>query len=126
VASASLDIFEGERVIEKVECATTWLKQASRKFWQHPNVGDVRQEGMICAIELVEDPAARKPFDPARRIGFRVCRAARKYGLLTRPIGDVLVLMPPFCITQQQTRAMVDALWAGLMEVLPPKSNPFD
>jgi adenosylmethionine-8-amino-7-oxononanoate aminotransferase len=126
VALASLDLFDQEEVMGKVDRATTWLKQASHRFWQHPNVGDVRQEGMICAIELVEDPATRKPFDPARRIGFRVCRVAEKYGLLTRPIGDVLVLMPPFCVTQQQTRAIVDALWAGLMEVLPSKSNPFD
>jgi adenosylmethionine-8-amino-7-oxononanoate aminotransferase len=81
---------------------------------------------MICAIELVEDPATRKQFDLARRIGFRVCRAAKNHGLLTRPIGDVVVLMPPFCVTQQQTKRMVDALWAGLMEVLPSKSNPFD
>jgi adenosylmethionine-8-amino-7-oxononanoate aminotransferase len=123
VALASLDVFDDEGVMAKVGRASGWLKQAARRFWKHPQVGDVRQEGMICAIELVEDFATRKPFDPARRIGFKVCRAAQKHGLLTRPIGDVLVLMPPYCVTRQQINSMVNALWAGLLEVLPPDST---
>jgi adenosylmethionine-8-amino-7-oxononanoate aminotransferase len=126
VALANLDVFDQDGVMAKVVSASGWLNQASRRFWQHPNVGDVRQEGMICAIELVEDATTRKSFDPVRRIGFNVCRAAKKHGLLTRPIGDVLVLMPPYCVTRPQIKAMVDALWAGLLEVLPPKSAPFD
>jgi adenosylmethionine-8-amino-7-oxononanoate aminotransferase len=126
VALASLDVFDTEKVMRKVARASEWLKHATRRFWKHPHVGDVRQEGMICAIELVEDFATRKPFDPARRIGFQICRAATKHGLLTRPIGDVLVLMPPYCVSRRQIDSMVNALWAGLREVLPPDSTPLD
>jgi adenosylmethionine-8-amino-7-oxononanoate aminotransferase len=86
-------------------------------------VGDVRQEGMICAIEIVQDFATRRPFPWQERIGHRVCEAARSHGLLTRPIGDVLVLMPPYSTTEAQLASMVDALWQGLNEVLPAASR---
>ena len=82
-------------------------------------MGDVRCEGEICAIELVEDFATRKPFPPGRRIGFHVCKAARAHGLLTRNIGDVLVLMPPFCMTAAELDQAAGALWTALCEVLP-------
>ena len=67
------------------------MRSLAQRFWEHPNVGDVRCEGMICAIELVEDFARRRRFPVERRVGFRVSEAARKFGLLTRCIGDVLV-----------------------------------
>ena len=95
------------------------LAQEAAKFWAHPNVGDVRQEGLICAIEVVADFKTREPFPFAERIGPRVCEAARKHGLLTRPIGDVLVLMPPYCTSEEQLAQMVEALWRGLIEILP-------
>ena len=95
------------------------LAQRAAKFWDHPNVGDVRQEGLICAIEIVRDFKTRQPFPFADRIGHRICEAARAHGLLTRPVGDVLVLMPPYCVTENQIAQMVNALWLGLNEVLP-------
>ncbi len=82
-------------------------------------MGDVRREGLICAIEIVRDFKTRAPFPFAERIGHHVCEAARKHGLITRPVGDVLVLMPPYCTTESQLAAMADALWRGLQEVLP-------
>jgi adenosylmethionine-8-amino-7-oxononanoate aminotransferase len=91
-----------------------------QRFWGHPHVGDIRCEGLICAIELVEDFATRRSFSPAQRVGHRVCEAARKHGLLTRNIGDVLVLMPPYCATDAQLTAATDALWRALNEVLCP------
>ena len=51
-----------------------------------------------------------------------VAEAARAHGLLTRPVGDVLVLMPPYCVTENQITQMVEALWLGLNEILPSKS----
>jgi adenosylmethionine-8-amino-7-oxononanoate aminotransferase len=94
------------------------LSECAARFWDHPNVGDVRQEGLLCAIELVRDFATREPFPFAERIGHRVCEAARVHGLLTRPVGDVLVLMPPYCATREQVAQMVEALWLALNEVL--------
>jgi adenosylmethionine-8-amino-7-oxononanoate transaminase len=118
-ALANLKIFETERTLRNNAELHSALARLSEKFWAHPNVGDVRQEGMICAIEIVRDFETRAPFPFADRIGHRICEAARAHGLLTRPVGDVLILMPPYCVTQNQLAQMVDALWLGLNEVLP-------
>jgi adenosylmethionine-8-amino-7-oxononanoate aminotransferase len=99
------------------------LAEEAARFWTHPNVGDVRQEGLICAIEIVRRFETREPFAFAERIGHRICEAARHHGLLTRPVGDVLVLMPPYCTTPDQLRRMVEALWLGLEEVLPSQGS---
>jgi adenosylmethionine-8-amino-7-oxononanoate transaminase len=117
-ALASLKIFETEKTLHRNAVLEQSLRKLSQRFWDHPNVGDVRQEGLICAIELVRDFATQQPFDFAERIGHRVCEAARAHGLLTRPIGDVLVLMPPYCVSEDQLTQMVEALWLGLKEVL--------
>jgi adenosylmethionine-8-amino-7-oxononanoate aminotransferase len=117
-ALASLRIFESDKTLERIASLEQTLRKLTARFWDHPNVGDVRQEGLICAIELVRDFETREPFDFAERVGHRVCEAARAHGLLTRPVGDVLVLMPPYCITAAQLETMVEALWRGIKEVL--------
>ena len=104
--------------MEHVRGRAAVMERLAQRFWEHPNVGDVRCEGMICAIELVEDFATRRRFPVERRTGFRVSEAARKHGLLTRCVGDVLVLMPPYCVSEGQIAQAVDALWRGLGEVL--------
>jgi adenosylmethionine-8-amino-7-oxononanoate aminotransferase len=120
-ALASLKIFETDRTLQSNALLGEKLARLTAKFWEHPNVGDVRREGLICGIEIVADFATRRPFPLADRTGHRICEAARKHGLLTRPVGDVLVLMPPYCVTDEQLARMVDALWLGLCEVLPPR-----
>jgi adenosylmethionine-8-amino-7-oxononanoate transaminase len=118
-ALASLKIFDDEGTLRQNANLQRQLAEKTSRFWDHPHVGDVRQEGLICAIEIVRDFPTREPFPFAERIGHRVCAAARQHGLLTRPIGDVLVLMPPYCTTETQLAQMVDALWQGLIEILP-------
>jgi adenosylmethionine-8-amino-7-oxononanoate aminotransferase len=117
-ARASLRLLQTTHTMEHVRARAKVLHTLAQRFWEHPKVGDVRCEGLICAIELVEDFETRRSFPPAQRIGFRVCQAARKHGLLTRNIGDVLVLMPPYCATEAQLTAAGDALWRALEEVL--------
>jgi len=117
-ALANLEVFERDGVLAAIKEKTRWLREETQVFWHHPNVGDVRQEGMLCAIELVENFDTRRPLPTTARTGFRVCRAAQAHGLLTRPVGDVLVLMPPYCSTRRQIHSMAQALWAGLCEVL--------
>jgi adenosylmethionine-8-amino-7-oxononanoate aminotransferase len=118
-ALANLKIFETDATLEKNKASAKILADRLALFWNHPHVGDVRQEGLICAIEIVQDFTTRAPFPFADRIGHRICEAAQKQGLLTRPIGDVLVLMPPYCATEAELARMVDALWRALNEVLP-------
>lgn len=119
-ARASLEVFETEKTLDRLPALVSTLARVSDRFWDHPNVGDVRQEGLILAIELVEDFASRRPFPGESRLGHRICEAAKKHGLLTRPILNTLILMPPLCVAPEQIQAMVDALWKGLCEVLPP------
>jgi adenosylmethionine-8-amino-7-oxononanoate aminotransferase len=118
-ALASLRVLETVHPPAHVQARGAKLSALAQRFWEHPNVGDVRCEGMICAIELVEEFATRRRFSLERRVGFQVSEAARKHGLLTRCVGDVLVLMPPYCMTEEQLAEAVDALWNGLVEVLP-------
>jgi adenosylmethionine-8-amino-7-oxononanoate aminotransferase len=118
-ARANLQIFRDEKTLEKNVALQELLTKEAARFWSHPNVGDVRQEGLICAIEIVRQFETREAFPFAERIGHRICEAARTHGLLTRPVGDVLVLMPPYCTTPAQLRRMAEALWLGLCEILP-------
>ena len=88
-----------------------------RRLWSLPHVGDIRQVGLIAGVELVRDWRTREPFDLPERAGIRVCEAMARRGVLTRPIGNVIVLMPPYCTTQQQLRRMVEALHVSIAEV---------
>jgi len=82
-----------------------------------PNVGDIRQSVLIAGIELVRDWRTRKLFDLHERAGIRVCEAMALRGVLTRPVGNVIVLMPPYCTTPVQARKMVRALFDSICEV---------
>lgn len=88
------------------------------RLWDLPAVGDVRQVGLITGVELVRDWRTRAAFDLRERAGLRVCEAMARRGVLTRPIGNVVVLMPPYCTTPAQLRRMVGALAESVDEVL--------
>ncbi len=87
----------------------------------HRNVGDIRRRGMMVGIELVKDRATKEAFDVKERVAWRVCEAAMQRGLRIRPLGDVLVLMPPLGIEDALVVRLVDMLRAALMDVLPAK-----
>jgi adenosylmethionine-8-amino-7-oxononanoate transaminase len=118
-ALASIEVLEHPAFAPELEHKIGLLAALSAVFWKHPNVGDVRQQGFVLAIEVVADFATRAPFEHRLRIGFHVCEAAKKHGLITRPIGDVLLIMPPYCTTDRQLEQMVAALFQALGDVLP-------
>jgi adenosylmethionine-8-amino-7-oxononanoate aminotransferase len=113
---ASLDILQSEKSIRARQKLETVLRGELKSLWQLPNVGDIRQAGLIAGIELVKDWRTREPFDPRERAGIRVCEAMSRRGVLTRPVGNVVVLMPPYCTTPKQARQMVRALFASICE----------
>ena len=119
VARASLALLQDPGEQKRREVLTQNLRQLSREFWKHPKVGDVRQEGAILAVEIVADRASRRPFSTTERMGARICQAAREFGLLTRPIGDVLILMPPYSTTPDELEQMVHALSKALAKEVP-------
>jgi len=98
-ALATLDIFDSDDVLARNRERAKRMAALAAPLADHPHVADVRQTGMIVAIELAENGDRRTPFDPARRIGLRAYRAAVERGVLLRPLGDVLYWMPPYCIT---------------------------
>ena len=103
-ALASLEILEGKKTIQSRTNLERILHEELKSFWQLPNVGDVRQVGLIVGIELVKNWRTREPFDLRERAGIRVCDAMAKRGVLTRPIGNVIVLMPSYCTTATQLK----------------------
>ena len=116
-ALASLGILQSPgslRVRQQLEHA---LREELKTLWLSPNVGDIRQVGLIVGVELVRNWRTREPFDLRERAGIRVCDAMAKRGVLTRPVGDVIVIMPPYCTTPAQARRIVGALRDSLREV---------
>ena len=83
------------------------LQAELQTLWPLPNVGDIRQVGLVAGIELVKDWRTREPFALRERAGIRVCEAMARRGVLTRPVGNVIVLMPPYCTTPAQLQKMV-------------------
>ncbi len=109
-ALASLDILQSEKSIRARQKLETMLREELQSLWPLPNVGDIRQVGLIAGIELVKNWRTREPFALRERAGIRVCEAMAKRGVLTRPVGNVIVLMPPYCTTSEQVRKMISAL----------------
>ena len=116
-ALASLDILQSEKSVRARQKLEKNLHDELQTLWSLPNVGDIRQIGLITGIELVRDWRTRQPLALRERAGTRVCEAMAKRGVLTRPVGNVIVLMPPYCATPAQARKMVRAVFDSIREV---------
>jgi adenosylmethionine-8-amino-7-oxononanoate aminotransferase len=116
-ALASLDILQSRKSIRARQNLEKLLRNELQTLWSLPQVGDHRQVGLMAGIELVRDWQTRQPFDLRERAGIRVCEAMARRGVLTRPVGNVIVLMPPYCATSFQVRKMVHAVFESISEV---------
>jgi adenosylmethionine-8-amino-7-oxononanoate aminotransferase len=117
-ALASLDILQSRELVRSRQALESTLHDELTALWDLPNVGDIRQVGLIAGIELVKNWRTREPFALRERAGVRVCEAMAKRGVLTRPIGNVIVLMPPYCTTPAQASRMVGVLADSVKAVL--------
>ena len=97
-ATASLEVFEKERTLDKLPDKISLIGKYLQEMAQMDFVGDVRQTGMMAAVELVENKANKQGFEPGRKIGAKVCQMLRRKGIMLRPLGDVIVIMPPLSI----------------------------
>jgi adenosylmethionine-8-amino-7-oxononanoate aminotransferase len=111
-AKASLEVFENERVLQALEPKIQHLSSALAVLGEVSGVKEVRQCGFIAGIEVEESPKAVRP-----GLAATICIEARRHGLLTRPIGNVVVLMPPLCITIAQLTKAVEAVRTSIAEV---------
>jgi adenosylmethionine-8-amino-7-oxononanoate aminotransferase len=116
-ALASLEILESSVSLRARQKLEYNLRQELQTLWELPNIGDIRQVGLIVGIELVKDWTTREPFELRKQAGLRVCQSMARQGVLTRPIGNVVVLMPPYCATSGQVRQMVRSLHQAVSEL---------
>lgn len=113
-ALATLDIFEQDNVLVHNRALAERMRTVTAHFNDHPHVAEVRQCGMILAIEMVKDKKTREPFPWQERRGLRVYRHALEKGVLLRPLGNVIYFMPPYVISEEQIQYLADVAWQGI------------
>ncbi|MBK8872298.1 MAG: aminotransferase class III-fold pyridoxal phosphate-dependent enzyme [Elusimicrobia bacterium] len=113
-ALENLAVFKREKTLERLAGKRQWMTDFLLEIAAHPNVGQVRQAGFMAGIELVADKDTHRPFPASARMGARICRQALLKGAWLRPLGDVLVLIPPFGITRTQWATLANSL--GLLK----------
>ena len=118
-ALANLALFESEQTLAKMKQVESVLAEGLAEVAKLPQVGEVRRRGFMVGVELVKDRATKEEFPFADRAGFKVCLAARKHGVLLRPLGNVVVLMPPLSLTADEARLITDSLLDAIPQVLP-------
>jgi adenosylmethionine-8-amino-7-oxononanoate aminotransferase len=116
-ALASLELLTGESARRARAALQENLRHELQSLWRLPAVGDIRQVGLVAGVELVKNWRTREPFDWRERAGIRVCEAMARRGVLTRPVGNVIVLMPPYCTTRRQLQRMIAALADSVAEL---------
>ncbi len=113
VALANLEVFEEEKTLEKLQPKIKLLSERLKEFWELEHVGDVRQLGFMAGIELVKDKEKMEPYPYGERTGFKVARMCWEKGVFMRPLGDVMVLMMPLVIGEDDMNYVIDTLkWA--------------
>ncbi|MDE3838869.1 adenosylmethionine--8-amino-7-oxononanoate transaminase [Bacillus methanolicus] len=117
VAIANIDLIEKKNLIHEVERNSQYIANRLQEFRQLRHVGDIRQKGFMIGLELVVDRNTKEPYKWSDRIGVRVCRRARELGMLIRPLGNVVVFMPPLASTVEELDSMLDILYKSIKEV---------
>ena len=113
-ALATLDIFQQDDVITHNRALAERMRQAAARLVDLRHVGDVRQHGMILAVEMVRDKKAYRPYPWQERRGLRVYQHGLKRGVLLRPVGNVVYFMPPYVITPEEIDFMVQVAEEGI------------
>src|SRR5918995_1702600 len=114
-ALANLELFQREKIVEKMQPAIAYLnKRLVEEFLPRAHVSDVRQWGFMVGIELVQDKAVRTSYAPEQRIGHRVIIEARKRNVMIRPLGDIIILMPPLSITDHELALLLDTVYDSI------------
>lgn len=113
-ALATLDLFDQTPVLERNLALAEHMAKATAHFTEHPHVAEVRQTGMILAIEMIKDKASKTPWPWEERRGLRVYRHALQHEALLRPLGSVVYFMPPYVITEEQIDHLAKVAWEGI------------
>jgi len=123
---ANLQIFREEKVIAGLEVKIAAAVTKLATFSQLKHVGEVRQQGLMIGIELAENPGGKIPFAWNKAMGAKVCKKAREYGLIVRPIGSVVVFMPPLISTVGEIEHMLTIIYKSIQEVTETDQTQYD
>ena len=115
-ALASLELFEKNRILDGLGNKIHYLANRLQKFYALPAVGQVRLAGMMGGIELVRDRDTKEMYPAERKIAYRVCERAREKGAVLRPIGHVMILMPPLAMTRDHLEELLDIISEAIIE----------
>ncbi|MFH0754150.1 MAG: adenosylmethionine--8-amino-7-oxononanoate transaminase [Candidatus Omnitrophota bacterium] len=118
VALANIELFRKDRVLARMQPKIGFLQKQLSRLRGNPFVGDIRQRGFMVGIELVQDRKDKKTFAWQERVGVLVCERARAYGVLIRPLGNVIVLMPPLSMSEGELDLLVGAVEKAIEDVL--------
>jgi adenosylmethionine-8-amino-7-oxononanoate aminotransferase len=116
-ALACLDIFEKEKTIEGLGPKIELLESSLREISILDNVGDVRSKGLMAGIELVKSKSTKEPYPWEEKMGWRVCDYAREHGVIIRPLGNVVVIMPPLSISLENLAQLLKVIKEGITKV---------
>jgi len=116
-AIATIDLFHKDQTIEKLQPKIRLIRKRLKDFYKLKAVGDIRQYGTMIGIELVRDKKTKENFEPKEKIGIRVIERARKKGAILRPLGPVIVLMPPLAMTEKELDRLLDITYESIREV---------
>jgi adenosylmethionine-8-amino-7-oxononanoate aminotransferase len=116
-ALANLRIFERGDILYKIQPKIKFLNEKLPSFYQLPHVGHVRQCGLMVGIELVKDKELKTPYAWEDQIGVQVCRRVRERGVILRPLGNVIVLMPPLSIKKPEMEHLLETTYWAIEEV---------
>lgn len=118
VALASLQRFESHRVMENVARNTIVLRHWAERFREHPHVGDIRQCGIIMALEFVQDRIHKRGFPAAQRVGHHISQAGLSRGIIIRPIDDVVIVMPAPGMPEHDLNRLLEATESAINDVV--------
>lgn len=117
-ALANLEIFKKSNVLKDLQPKIKYLSKRLSMFYNLSHVGDIRQRGFMVGIELVKNRVAKEPFSWEDRVGARICQEARKHGVILRPLGNVIVLMPPLSMTVEELDKLLDVTYDAIQKVV--------
>jgi adenosylmethionine-8-amino-7-oxononanoate aminotransferase len=116
-AMGNLQVFQQEKTLQKLQPKIRYLGKRLGDFWELRHVGDIRQAGVMVGIELVLDRESKSSFPAELRVGHQVILEARRRGVILRPLGDVIVLMPPLSISQAELKTLLDVAYESIKAV---------
>ncbi len=116
-ALAGIGLFRKEKTLSRLRPKIALLSKELKRFGKLRQVGEVRQRGFMVGIELVKNKITKEPYGPEDKIGIKVTLECRRQGLIIRPLGNVIVLMPPLAISVRELKGMIDIAYAAIQSV---------